>query len=78
MTFGLTREQIKEAGAILQEIAQDWRGLIAGSEGFLTEENRRGLFRQEVVWGEMVLCPFIEYGRIHGSTTANTDNWGGQ
>jgi hypothetical protein len=53
MTFGLTNEQVKEAGSILQEIAHDWRGLIAGSEGFLTEENRRGLYRQEVVWGEM-------------------------
>ncbi|KAF2000389.1 hypothetical protein P154DRAFT_522577 [Amniculicola lignicola CBS 123094] len=51
--FGLTTEQAQEAGTILQEIAADWRGLVAGSEGFLTEENRRGLYRQGVVWGEM-------------------------
>ena len=54
MTFGLTTPQLQEAGSILQELAQDWRGLVAGSEGFLTEEHRRGLYRQEVVWGEMV------------------------
>ncbi|KAF2738202.1 hypothetical protein EJ04DRAFT_509647 [Polyplosphaeria fusca] len=51
--FGLSSQQIAEAGTILQEIAQDWRGLVAGSEGFLTEKHRRGLYRQEVVWGEM-------------------------
>ncbi|KAF2260964.1 hypothetical protein CC78DRAFT_536000 [Lojkania enalia] len=53
ISFGLKAEQTKEAGSILQEIALDWRGLVAGSEGFLTEKNRRGLYRQEVVWGEM-------------------------
>jgi hypothetical protein len=52
--FGLNDSQTKEACSILEEIALDWRGLIAGSEGFLTEKNRMGLFRQEVVWGEMV------------------------
>lgn len=30
------------------------RELVAGSEGFLTGKQWRGLFRQEVVWGEMV------------------------
>ncbi|OCK82422.1 hypothetical protein K432DRAFT_380428 [Lepidopterella palustris CBS 459.81] len=51
--FGLQPEQTKEAGLILQEMATDWRELIGGSEGFLTGKNRRGLYRQEVVWGEM-------------------------
>jgi hypothetical protein len=58
--FGLTEPQAKEAGSILQELALNWRELIAGSEGFLTEKGRRGLFRQEVVWGEMVCCTGIE------------------
>lgn len=53
LTFGLQRPQIDEAGAILQEIALDWRDLLAGSEGFLTGKGRRGLWRHGVVWGEM-------------------------
>lgn len=53
MMFGLKPHQVVEAGKILQEIARDWRGLIAGSEGFLTEEKRTALSRHNVVWGEM-------------------------
>lgn len=55
--FGLNPEQAKKASLVLQEMALDWRGLVAGSEGFLTEQSRRGLDRQAVVWGEMVLGP---------------------
>lgn len=51
--FGLNDSQVARAGAILAEIARDWRELVAGSEGFLTGPDRRGLYRQEVVWGEM-------------------------
>lgn len=55
--FGISPAQTSEAGSILQEVARDWRELVAGSEGYLTGEGRRGLYRQEVVWGEMVcLC----------------------
>jgi hypothetical protein len=53
LLWGLTTPQVDEAGAILQEIARDWRELLAGSEGFLTEKGRRGLWRHGVVWGEM-------------------------
>jgi hypothetical protein len=53
MMFGLKPAQIDEAGAILEEIARDWRELVAGSEGFLTSRERRGLWRHRVVWGEM-------------------------
>jgi hypothetical protein len=53
MMFGLKPPQVKEAGNILQRIARDWRELIAGSEGYLTDEQRRGLYRQTVAWGEM-------------------------
>lgn len=52
--FGLSTEQTNEACSVLQEIALDWRGLVAGSEGFLTTKERMGLYRQAVVWGEMV------------------------
>lgn len=56
--FGLKPPQVAEAGRILQELARDWRELIAGSEGFLTGETRRALFRHNVVWGEMVSLRF--------------------
>jgi hypothetical protein len=52
--FGLQPQQVEKAGAILKEITQDWRELIAGSEGFLTGPDRRGLYRRKVIWGEMV------------------------
>jgi hypothetical protein len=52
--FGINDAQTAEAGAILQQTSNDWRELVAGSEGFLTSREYRGLFRQEVVWGEMV------------------------
>jgi hypothetical protein len=50
--FGLQPEQKTEAAAILEEICRDWRELLAGSEGFLTSPQRRGLFRRRVIWGE--------------------------
>ena len=41
--FGIDDVQTNEAGSILQEISSDWRELLAGSEGFLTAEEYRGL-----------------------------------
>ncbi|OQD90992.1 hypothetical protein PENANT_c001G05978 [Penicillium antarcticum] len=52
MMFGLKPDQVDEGGKILQQLANDWRELIAGSEGFLTDKKRRSLFRHNVVWGE--------------------------
>jgi hypothetical protein len=52
--FGIDSKQTQEAGSISKEISSDWRELVAGSEGFLTGKEWRGLYRQEVVWGEMV------------------------
>ena len=54
INFGLGHEQTQEAGAVLQEMADHWRELVAGSEGFLASKDQAGLYRQEVVWGEMV------------------------
>jgi hypothetical protein len=62
--FGINASQSSEAGSILQEISTDWRELSAGSEGYLTGKGERGLFRQEVVWGEMVRYPIFEMGEI--------------
>lgn len=59
LMFGLQPAQVDVAGSILQQIARDWRELIAGSEGFLTGEERRSIFRRSVVWGEMVRPMFI-------------------
>jgi hypothetical protein len=66
--FGLTPVQVDQAGRILQQIAQDWRELIAGSEGFLTGETRRAVFRHNVVWGEMVSVHFTRFSFL-------TANW---
>lgn len=52
LAFGLTPAQIAVAGSILQEVARDWRELVAGSEGYLTSPSRRGLHRWPVAWGE--------------------------
>ena len=59
--FGLTPPQAQSAGLLLQEMTRDWRELIVGSEGFLTGPQRRGLFRHEVVWGEMVIDLISSY-----------------
>ncbi|THW01097.1 hypothetical protein D6D24_07664 [Aureobasidium pullulans] len=53
MTFGMEPEQVVRASAVLETVARDWRELVAGSEGFLTGEDRRGFYRHAVVWGEM-------------------------
>ncbi|KAH9824524.1 Thioesterase-like superfamily [Teratosphaeria destructans] len=53
ITFGLKPQQVSEASTIIQEISRDWRELSAGGEGFLTGPDRRGLYKQEIVWGEM-------------------------
>ncbi|OJD34749.1 rho guanine nucleotide exchange factor [Diplodia corticola] len=74
ITFGLQPEQTDAAGSMLKELARDWRELVAGSEGFLTEKSRRGLYRQEVVWGEMVRhVNNVVYNRYAESARVN---WG--
>jgi len=60
--FGMKSEETEEAGAILEQISRDWRELVAGSEGFLIAEPWEGLYRQEVVWGDMVVWePDLRY-----------------
>ncbi|KAJ5942039.1 hypothetical protein N7516_002207 [Penicillium verrucosum] len=41
MMFGMKPTQIDEGGKILQQLANEWRELLAGSEGFLTDKKRR-------------------------------------
>ena len=41
------------AAGVLGALATEWRGLVAGSEGFLTGgRGRRGLEGHQVAWGE--------------------------
>ncbi|KAJ5606251.1 hypothetical protein N7510_009032 [Penicillium lagena] len=40
LMFGLKPARVYEAGSVLQQLARNWRELIAGSEGFLTDEKR--------------------------------------
>lgn len=51
ITFGCDKGQIARAAGIVRALAEDWRPLTAGSEGFLSG-GRRGLEGQKVVWGE--------------------------
>lgn len=55
--FGLNAEQTQQAGLILRNINDNWRDLLAGSEGFVTGRAGHGLWQREVAWGEMVYCP---------------------
>ncbi|KAK5055962.1 hypothetical protein LTR84_012512 [Exophiala bonariae] len=52
ITFGLPAPLVDEAGKILRVLGTDWRNLVAGSEGYLTDKERAGLHRQSIVWGE--------------------------
>ncbi|KXT16088.1 hypothetical protein AC579_7128 [Pseudocercospora musae] len=73
LMWGLQSQQVQEAGKILREVAQDWRELSAGSEGFLTSKQRRSTFRHQVTWGQqdamghinnVVYNRFAETGRV--------------
>ncbi|RPB16340.1 hypothetical protein P167DRAFT_570578 [Morchella conica CCBAS932] len=50
---GTTAEETREASDILKDLTKNWRDYVAASEGFLTGETRRGLYRHNVVWGDM-------------------------
>ncbi|KIW20182.1 hypothetical protein PV08_00757 [Exophiala spinifera] len=52
ITFGMPESLVDEAGRILRVLGRDWRELVAGSEGYLTDPKRAGLHRQNIVWGE--------------------------
>ncbi|KMW69045.1 hypothetical protein BDDG_13226 [Blastomyces dermatitidis ATCC 18188] len=74
LAFGLKSHQVNEAGEILQVLARDWRELTAGSEGFLTGVERRGLYRHNVVWGEMPPCHVNNVAYVRYAETARV-NW---
>jgi len=51
--FGMPLALIDEAGKVAAELARDWREIVAGSEGYVTDPRRAGLHRQPIVWGDM-------------------------
>lgn len=53
---GLPADQLERAGNVLKVLTLEWRELLAGSEGFLTERAKKGggLWRRRVEWGDMV------------------------
>ena len=53
--FGLDRQQIDEAAQIARTLGRDWRGLVAGADGYLVRKNHTNdSWEQKVLWGEMV------------------------
>ncbi|KAJ0159712.1 hypothetical protein CTA2_9234, partial [Colletotrichum tanaceti] len=43
----------QEAGRLLRQTNANWMGLLAGTQGFLTEPRWRGLDNHQVFWGDM-------------------------
>lgn len=59
--FGLDEGGVRKAGQLCKALGENWRELVAGSEGYLTAKNRAGLLGHKVVWGEMdsMVCVFL-------------------
>lgn len=49
----MNQQQTRKASEVCKILAEEWRDLVAGREGFLVSPKRAGLVRQGVVWGEM-------------------------
>jgi YbgC/YbaW family acyl-CoA thioester hydrolase len=52
ITFGMPPALVDEASTVLRELGTNWRDLVAGSEGFLTDPRRAGLHRVPIQWGD--------------------------
>lgn len=61
---GISHQSAPQVAEILKAMCNEWRDLVAGSEGFLTSENRRGVSGRAVEWGDMVSsvsqCVFVK------------------
>lgn len=51
LSFGCSAAQVSRASGVLTIVAKEWRELLAGSEGFLSQG--RAATSRKVVWGEM-------------------------
>lgn len=74
LTFGLSQNLVDDAGKISKELGRDWRDLVAGSEGFVTDPNRAGLHRHAIYWGDqdimghvnnVMYVRYAESGRVN-------------
>ena len=54
ITFGLDAPQIQEAARISKVLGEEWKGLVAGVDGFVTGGQVPSAWEEKVVWGEMV------------------------
>jgi acyl-CoA thioesterase FadM len=50
--FGMPDALVNEASSILKILGRDWRDLVAGSEGFVTDPVRAGLHQHPIYWGD--------------------------
>ena len=82
---------VDDAGQILKELGHDWRNLVAGSEGFVTDPSRAGLHRHAIHWGDqdimghvnnVMYVRYAESGRVNWTRnygkhfdTANKQKW---
>ncbi|KAF7558597.1 hypothetical protein G7046_g5569 [Stylonectria norvegica] len=53
------------ARALLESTNKNWMGLLAGKEGFLTEQEWRGLNGHEVAWGDMRCSLTVLKGHVN-------------
>jgi acyl-CoA thioesterase FadM len=78
--FGMPSSLVGDASAILQVLGQDWRDLVAGSEGFLTDPKRAGVHHYAIHWGDqdtMGHVNNVQYVRYAESGRVNwTRNYG--
>lgn len=74
LTFGVPAPLVDEASQVLQELGTDWRDLVAGSEGFVTDPLRAGLHRHAIYWGDqdtmghvnnVMYVRYAESGRVN-------------
>ena len=52
--FGLDSPQINAAAKISKILGEEWRGLVAGVDGFIADGPMSMSWEDKVVWGEMV------------------------
>ena len=82
---------MEDASTVLKELGRDWRDLVAGSEGFVTDPKRAGLHRHAIYWGDqdsmghvnnVMYVRYAESGRVNWTRkygthfdTANKQKW---
>ncbi|KIW02903.1 uncharacterized protein PV09_05951 [Verruconis gallopava] len=53
VTFGCsTSKQLAELSFVLRQVTWNWRRYVVGREGYITNKDDVGLFRQKVAWGD--------------------------